>query len=117
MTGYELWADAYLFIVIFYFMLLIVLDAGEENDFQMRRFFISLQHSCTWNANFNQLFAGKMCNRSAISAGFPFILVSAVEWRLLEETWILCKEFRLFVSTLWQGLSTFLMCPESNNKY
>lgn len=98
-------------------MLLIVLDAGEENDFQMRRFFISLQHSYTWNANFNQLFAGKMRNKSAISAGFLFVLVSAVGWYPLEETWVLCKEFRLFVSTLWPGPSTFPMCPESNNKY
>ena len=37
-SGYKLWADAYLFIIIFCFMLLIVPDAEEENDFQMRRF-------------------------------------------------------------------------------
>jgi len=87
-------------------MLLIVLDAGEEKDFQVRRFFISLQHSCTWNANFNQLFAGKKCNKNAVSAAF--ILVSAVGWCPLEEKWILCKDFWLFVSILWQSHLPFL---------
>lgn len=91
LTEHELWADAYLFINIFYFMLLIVPDAGEGNDFQMRRFFLSLEHSCTWNANFNQLLDGEICNTSAISAGFPFIPVAAVGLCPLEEIWIVCK--------------------------
>lgn len=72
-------------------MLLIVPDAGEGNDFQMRRFFLSLEHSCTWNANFNQLLDGEICNKSAISAGFPFIPESAVGLCPLEEIWIVCK--------------------------
>lgn len=91
LTEHELWADAYLFINIFYFMLLIVPDAGKGNDFQMRRLFLSLEHSYTWNANFNQLLDGEIRNRSAISAGFPFIPISAVGLCPLEEIWIVCK--------------------------
>lgn len=84
-------------------MLLIVPDAGERNDFQMRRFFLSLEHSCTWNANFNQLFDGEICNKSAISAGFPFIPVSAVGWCPLEETWIVCKIIETLCNNLVAG--------------
>lgn len=38
LTEHELWADEYLFIIIFYFMLLIVSDAGEEMTFKWEDF-------------------------------------------------------------------------------
>lgn len=122
MIEHELWADAYLFINIFYFMLLIVPDAGEGNDFQMRRFFLSLEHSCTWNANFNQLLDGEICNKSAISAGFPFIPVSAVGLCPLEEIWIVCKIIQalcnnLVAETIYLSCVLIYLIYQSSDKY